>query len=260
MQLSGPSRDIVLTDVAAFFLTVEHGGDAGASFQLNELSLADGTIRKVPLPTGFANPRLVNFGGVPLLYSWNGFGVARFDATSQRFDQLISRVDVGEVVSREEMAQRSGQIGAGAFADHVAVPGAGVFRLSKLGDLQQVLNADLSPVDEAHSISLGPAESVLRLFATTMDDRPGIAVVLKRNGGLQLAYVDALRLSMLGEQALSRGAVPQSFVGSSYNSVFYIDAAVASIKSLSKRSEKAVARLPASLVGTARILWISEGG
>lgn len=260
MQLSGPSRDIVLTDTAAYFLTLEHGGDTGASFHFNQLSLADGAIRQFPLPARFSNPRLVDYGGVPLLYSWNGFGVVKFDSVAGRFEELVSRVDVGDVISREEAGRRSGQIGASAFADHVAVPGAGVFRLSKLGELHRVLNADLSPVDAADSIALGPAENILRLFATTVDERPAIAAVLKTNAETKLVYVDAMRLNVLGERPLGRKAIPQSFLGSTRNTVFYIDRAAESIKALSKRSEKSIARLPAAPDTSARILAVAGGG
>lgn len=259
MQLSGPSRDIVLSDAFAYFLTIKHS-DVGASFHFNQLSLLDGYIRTLPLPARFANPRLTDFEGTPLLYSWNGFGVVRFDPLTQRFEELVSRVDVADVVSKEEMGKRSGKISASAFADHVAVSGAGVFRLSKFGNLHQVLNPDLSPLDADRSMPLGSAENILRLFETTFDDRPAIGVVRKVNGRLQLAYIDAERLSVVGKRVLPRGVVPQSIVGSTHNAVFYIDRSAGSIMRISKHSETMVSRLPAAQVAGARIVAVSGSG
>lgn len=256
MQLSGPSRDIVLSDAFAYFLSIEHS-NVGASFHFNQLSLADGSVRTLPLPRRFANPRLTDFEGTPLLYSWNGFGVMRFDPLTQKFEDLVSRVDVAEVISAEEMAKRSGQISTFAVADHVAVSGAGVFRLSKLGNLHQVLNPELSPIDTDRSIPLGPAENILKLFATSFDDRPAIGVVRKVDDRLRLAYIDAERLSIISERALPGGVVLQSIVGSTHNATFYVDRSAGSIKRITKRAATTVSRLPASQVAGARIVTVS---
>lgn len=256
MQLSGPSRGIVLSDAHAYFLTMKFGA-SGASFRLSQLALANGSIRAVPIPQTFANPRLTDFEGTPLLTSWNGFGVVKFDPATQQFAKLVSRVDVGEVISKEEVGRRSGEIGASAFADHVAVSGAGVFRLSKFGDLHQVLNPDLSPVDRDRSIPLGPATDILRLFPTTSDGRPAIGVVRKVSGRLQLTCIDAEGLSVAWEKALPGGVVPQTVVGSMSGEVFYFDRSEGSIKSISQRSGKELSRLPAAHLIGARILAVS---
>ena len=256
MQLSGPSRGIVLSDSHAYFLTMKFG-DSGASFRLSQLALANGSIRTVPIPKSFANPRLTDFEGTPLLTSWNGIGVVKFDPATQQFEKLVSRVDVGEVVSKEEVGKRSGQIGAGAFADHVAVSGAGVFRLSKFGDLHQVLNPDLTPVDADRSVPLGPAADILRLFPTTSEGRPAIGVVRKVNGRVQLTCIDAEGLSVAWEKALPAGVVPQTVVGSMNGETFYFDRSEGSIKSISKRSGKELSRLPAAHLISARILAVS---
>jgi hypothetical protein len=256
MQLSGPSRGIVLSDSHAYFLTMRFG-DSGASFRLTQLALANGSIRTVPIPKSFANPRLTDFEGAPLLTSWNGIGVVKFDPVTQQFEKLVSRVDVGEVVSKEEVGKRSGQIAAGAFADHVAVSGAGVFRLSKFGDLHQVLNPDLTPVDADRSVALGPAADILRLFPTTSEGRPAIGVVRKVNGRVQLTCIDAEGLSVAWEKALPAGVVPQTVVGSMNGETFYFDRSEGSIKSISKRSGKELSKLPAAHLISARILAVS---
>jgi hypothetical protein len=258
MQLSGTSRGIVLSDAYAYFLTMTFG-TSGASFRLSRLALADGSIRTLPIPQGVANPRLTDFEGTPLLTSWNGFGVVKFDPSTQQFEKLVSRVDVGEVISEEEVGKRSGRINASAFADHIAISGAGVFRLSKLGDLHQVLNPDLSPVDADRSIPVGPAENILRLFPTTSDGRPAIGVVRKVSGRLQLTCIDAERLSVVWNRALPSGAVPQTVVGSMNNEAFYFDRSEGLIKSISKRSDKELSRLPAAHLIDAAILAVSGG-
>jgi hypothetical protein len=257
MQLSGTSRGIVLSDAYAYFLTMTFG-TSGASFRLSQLALADGSIRTLTIPQGFANPRLTDFEGTPLLTSWNGFGVVKFDPSTQEFEQLVSRVDVGEVLSKEEVGKRTGQINASASADHVAVSGAGVFRLSKLGDLHQVLNPDLSPVDADRSIPLGPTENILRLFPTTSEDRPAIGLVRKVGDRLQLECIDAESLSVVWKKTLPGDVVPQTVVGSMNNEVFYFDRSEGSIKRISKRSDRELYRLPKARLIGATILAVSD--
>lgn len=256
MQLSGPSRDIVLSDTFAYFMTLERN-DARASFVLNQLSLADGSIRTHPLPARFANPRLVDFEGTPLVYSWNGFGVVKFDPIAQAFEELVARVDVADVISKEQAATRSGQVNPYAAAEHVAVSGAGVFRLSKLGNLHQVLNPDLSPLDADRWVSVGPAENVLRLFATTFNDRPAIGVLRKVDGKLQLACIDAVSLKVVWEGNVPDGVVADSVVGSRENATFYVDRASGTINSIKQGKAVTVAKLPKPKLFTARIIAVS---
>jgi hypothetical protein len=257
MQLSGPSRDIVLSDSFAYFMTI-HRDDARAAFLLNQLSLADGSLRTHPLPAKFANPRLTDFEGTPLLYSWNGFGVFRFDPVAQGFEELVSRVDVADVISDEKRAARSGQVHPYAFANHVAVSGAGVFRLSTLGSLHQVLNPDMTPLDSDRSIQLGSAENILKLFATTFKDRPAIGVLRRVDGKLRLACLDTMPLKVLWETGLPDGAVVDSVVGSRRNAMFYVDRTSGSIKMITQDKNVNVARLPKSKLFTARLIAVTN--
>jgi hypothetical protein len=257
MQLSGPSRDIVLSDTAAYFMTIERS-DASAAFVLNQLSLADGALQKYPLPARFANPRLVDFEGTPLVYSWNGFGVAKFDAKARGFEELIARVDVADVISKEQAAARAGQVNPYAAAEHVAVSGAGVFRLSKLGNLHQVLNPDLSPLDTDRSVSVGPAENVLRLFATTFKDRPAIGVLRKVDGKLQLGCIDTATLKTVWESNVPDGVVADSVVGSRENVAYYVDRVGGTLNSITQGNDVAVAQLPKPKLFTARIIAVNS--
>ena len=88
-------------------------------------------------------------------------------------------MEVADVISKEQAVTRVGHVNPYAVATHVAVSGAGVFRLSKLGNLHQVLNPDLILLDAGRTISVGSAENVLRLFGTTFNDRPAIGLLRK---------------------------------------------------------------------------------
>jgi hypothetical protein len=270
VQLSGPSRDIVLTDQFAYFVTVRYGtgnasiepNAAGGSFDFNRLSLADGASQSFPLPKECVNPRMVAFGGIPVVYAWEGYGMWKFNSVKPGLDTVVSGEgdDLADIRDREHSLRDTARVPVGAFADYVPVPGTGVFRLTRYGELEQVLNTDLSHMTPPHpSKKVGFAGAVLRAFPGTFDAAPAVGLIRKQDGTLMFVYVDPVTLKTEWRTTLAPGAQPYSLFPSD-NTVFYVDGQKGGIFKLSKDGATLVWKLTGSSADLfdTRILTVSN--
>ncbi len=230
-MLAGPYRGIVLTDDTAYFLTAyvtDHaaaGGNAlGGAFEFNKVTITGGKQQTVPLPKDCKNPRLADFNGVALIYEWNGVNVWKFEAGSNTFDWVVSGQYVTPALIDERTAEAAKTLPRAAFADYVAVVGAGVFRLSKVGKLYQVLDENLATVPvPGKSLDLGPMGSVTRVLRTFYNGQPAIGLVARKNGQTVFAYVDPRNLTIEFQAVLTNNIVPESVYAPPGGAVYYVD-------------------------------------
>jgi hypothetical protein len=247
--LSGPSNDVVLTDDALFYLTVRfediskaQSNPEASLFDLNRLDLASGRVRKIPLPRDCANPRMIAYAGAPVVYAWNGYGVWQFDAIAWQLVQLVSTEDVVEILQDEKEGKLNGRVKHGAWADYAFVADAGAFRLSKLGDLHHVLDADLKPISALPSIHLGSAAD-LKVFSATFEARPVVGVLRKREDSWTVAFLDPVSFETKWETSLGEGAMPNTVFPTADGQLFYVDQYNGSINKASKRGTSAAWQL-----------------
>jgi hypothetical protein len=269
-QLSGPSRDVVLTEQFAYFVTIRYGAGnasiepnaAGGSFDFNRLSLADGSSQSFPLPKECVNPRVVAFGGIPVVYAWEGYGIWKFNSVKPGLDTVVSGEgeELADIRDREHRLRDTGGVPVGAFADYVPVPGTGVFRLTRYGELVQVLNPDLSYMTPPRPAKkVGFAGAVVRAFPGTFDAAPAVGLVHKEEGTLIFEYVDPATLKAQWRTELAPGAQPYSLFPAD-NDVFYVDEQKGGIFKLSKNGTTLVWKLAGTSADLfdARILAVSN--
>lgn len=230
-QLSGPSRDVALTDKFAYYVAVRFGKDGrtleanelGAHFDFYRISLANGRLDRFPLPPECANPRVITFNGVPLVYSWNGYGMWRFDTKRSELTALLLRRDIDDTIVSDD-ADALASTKAGSFADYVAVPSVGLFRISRLGGLKQVLDAGLTRMTVSRAmLNLGQRGDVIRAFPGTADGRPVIGVLIAREDERRFAAIDSLSMRVIREFVLPKEAVLDSVAISRDGAVAYLD-------------------------------------
>ena len=159
--------------------------------------------------------------------------------------QLLSSADITDIDTREKRAERRGILHhPGAYADYVALPGFGFYRLSKLGRLHQVLDAELQPVKPGRpSVKLGPDSAVLKVFAATLDNAPVIGAVRKLSGTTEVVFINPTSLTVVWQAPLSEGVVPES-VTAADNGIMYADQKSDTISELSPNGAKTVWKLP----------------
>jgi hypothetical protein len=237
--MSGPILNLVLSDRFTYFVSHSHreGGaepDRNSNdgiFDLDRVTLADGKLEQFPLPKDCVNPRLVDFQGTPLVYSWEGFGVAKFDVAKRALVMLVSTGDVGDIVAREGNARnlRRGPLTA-IFSDYVAVPGIGAFRLSRVGELQQVLDADLKLVRlPRRTVKVADIGEQPEILLGLFRGAPVIGVVRTLSDHLDFKYFDPATFRVEWEVTLPKSASIPSLYGLSDNALIYLDQATASI-------------------------------
>jgi hypothetical protein len=235
--MSGAILNLVLTERFAYFVSYTWGdGDSaphrnasGGSFDFDRVTLASGKLEQFPLPVECVNPRLVDFEGTPLIYAWEGFGIWKFDGAKQRLVTLVSTRDVGDIAEREGDARYGGR-GKVAAADYVLVPAAGAFRISRLGELQQVLNADLTPVSlPRRTVKVAAVGQNPEMLLGRFHGAPAIGVVRSSSDRLEFEYVDPATFNVEWHTTLPKSAVIPSLYGLSDAAVVYLDQATSSI-------------------------------
>jgi hypothetical protein len=228
LWLSGPSRDVALTDEFAYYASIRYAKDLqspepnelGGNFDLYRVALADGKSDRYPLSPECANPRVVAFAGAPVVYSWNGSRVWVFDPGASPLEALALR-DVAD----EPSATRPGY----HFADYAVIPDVGVFRVSRASVLTQVLDARLQSIGARTTLDLSPRGTVIRIIPAGLGNRPAVGVLIKTESELRYVAVDPASLKVLGELALPQHAVIDSIAVARDGSITYVDQQAATI-------------------------------
>jgi hypothetical protein len=255
-DLSGPAPTLMLTREYAYLVTmtpveIMKRNGLGGIFYLTEVRLRDGVVESIPLAE-IANPRLLDVEGVPVIFAWNGYGFYKFDASTRQIESLVTTSDAQSMAEREKAALRAGKVSG--WANYVVVPGAGAFRLSRLGELHHLLDVFLKPTTTANFLDLGPAKNIRRLFPLYLSDRPELGVLKAHGEELALLYIDPLSLAIEMQMRLPDGVDPHQVAARRDGSVLFIDRRDASLKAASNAGiVKASAQLNGSL-GGARIL------
>jgi len=148
-----------------------------------------------------------------------------------------------------------------ALIQYAPVPAAGVFRLSRLGELDQILDEHLSRFTApTGSVALGPAHDVLALKSGTTSASSAIGVVRRQEGRITFTYLDAFSLDVVWSSDVTQGAIPLSFYTADDGSVFYIDGASGAVIRVSEKDGSSTSwLLPAGQGDSARILSIDLG-
>ena len=264
-QASGTAPDVVLLDDTAYLLA--HAGPlaAGAPYTRNELgggfnllriNLRTGATKVLLLGGAFFNPRLSNYEGVPVVTDWAGYAVARLAPDESGMISVIGPDELSDILPAERSDQARRNLPFNARADYVAVPRAGIFRLSRFGLLHRVAGPDLVALPAPHaSLTLGPAQNKELLLAVTSESGPAIAVVRRAKDQRTLAFIDAATLTVIWERELPPGASPSSMVSAGPDSVLFIDQQKGALIRTSRAGTTVIRELPASQHhGSARIL------
>lgn len=237
-HLQGIVQDLVVTSRYVYFAAIRLNSahqvtlnKLGGRLDLNQIDIADGSIRTFPLPPNCHTARLVDYNGIPLVYAWNGYAVWKLDEATMTLQPLALEQDMPDIVSSESRGCACKyKPGPGPFADDVAVPGAGVFRLSRMGTLQQVLDANLNPVPQPRvsadlGLDLGRDGEFAVLSRGIVDGRPAIGVLGVHGRDTVFQYRDPRTLQIIWEAHLPESATPMG-VGSLAtipNGVLFID-------------------------------------
>ena len=243
--MSGPILNLVLTDQFAYFVSYTHTegesglnrNQSGGIFDLDRVTIADGKLEQFPLPEECVNPRIVDFEGIPLVYSWEGFGVYEFDVAKHRVVTLVSTNDVRDIIDREGDAKYRRQGPATAiFSNYVMVPGAGAFRLSRVGELQQVLNSNLTPTRlPRRTVKVASTGEQPEILPGRFHGVPVIGIVRTLSDRLDFEYVDPVTFNVVWHITLPKSANIPSLYGLSNNTVIYLDQAAASIEKVTEQ-------------------------
>lgn len=271
-DLSGPLRNMLVNDEHAFFPTVRYYGlvplnELGGQYDIVQVSLVDGSLRSIPLPEDCLHPQLAELGGVPVVYAWNGDRAWKLDSANGRVVPILTRDHVADLRAKELAAPRSARGAPRAFIRYAMVSGAGVLRLSTLGELGKILDEDLARVSApAASVWLGPAHDVLALRSGTTHGRPAIGVVRQQEvqrlqqRRVTFSYLDASSLDVVWASDVTQGAIPESFYAADDGSVFYLDVTTGDVVRLSQEEGNSTSwHLPAGQSRSARILSIDLG-
>jgi hypothetical protein len=263
-QASGPAPDIVLVEDAAYLLahTMTLAANAapvrnerGGMFNVLRIALRTGETTVLPLGKEFRNPRLANFDGVPLVTDWAGYAVWRLASDRNSMTSVIEEEHLADILRAERSDETRRKLPFSARADFVAVPGAGVFRMSRFGRLHRVAGAGLEPLPAPHaSLDIGPAQNKEMLLAATSQKDPAIAVVRRTGATRTVTFIDALSLSTLWERELPQGASPWSMLAAGADTVLYIENRQGSLVRTSRDLTSVLRLLPADQVASSRVL------
>lgn len=252
--MSGAILNLVLTDQYAYFVSYTYTEESGRSlnqrgglFDLDRVTIADGKLEQFPLPEDCVNPRIVDFDGIPLVYSWEGFGVYKLDVAKRSVVTLVSTNDVSDIIDREGAARYRRQGPATAiFSDYVMVPGAGAFRLSRVGELQQVLDGNLTPTHlPRRTLKVASTGEQPEILPGRFHGAPVIGVVRTLKDHVDFKYIDPATFNVEWEITLPGSTNIPSLYGLSNNAVIYVDQATASIDKVTEQGTMALRKVSA---------------
>jgi len=263
--LSGAAPDIVLLGEAAYLLThasiLEPGqaivrNSRGGMFNVVRIALRTGETRMLPLGNVFANPRLCDFGGIPVVTDWAGYSVWRLAPNGKNFIAVIGKDELSDILPAESPERVGTSLPYNARADFVAVPGAGVFRLSKFGLLHRVADPDLKALPAPHaSMPVGPAQDIERLLSVTAERKPAIALVRRQKDKRTIIFIDATTLTEIWERELPEGISSYTLVALGPDALVGIDTGKHALVRVSRDRAAVLAALPETRqYGNAHIL------
>jgi hypothetical protein len=210
----GVVQDLVVTPRYVYFTAIRLNSarqvslnSLGGRLDLNQINLADGTLKSFPLPSTCHTARLVDFDGVPLVYAWNGYGVWKLDESTMTLIPMVQERDVEDIVAGERGDCGCKRSGPGPFADDIAIPGAGVFRVSRAGKLQQILDAHLGLVSQPRpsvdlGLDLGRDGQFASLSRSTVNGHAAIGILGMRGGEMRFEYRDPSSLQVTWQARL----------------------------------------------------------
>ena len=262
-DVSGPLRNVLVTDTHAFIPTMRVYAtvplnELGGQYDIMQMSLVDGSLRLIPLPEDCVGPQLAEIGGVPVVYTPGRDRVWRLDSADGRVVGILGTDDVADLRAKEADGLRRAPGTPRALIHYSIVPAAGAFRLSRLGELEQVLDEHLARLSgPTGSVALGPAHEVLGLKSGTTSASSAIGVVRRQEGKITFTYLDAFSLDVVWASDVTQSAIPLSFYPADDGSVFYIDSVTGAVVRLSQNNGSSTTwQLPRGQGDSARILSI----
>jgi hypothetical protein len=263
-NLSGAVPDIVLVDDAAFVLThswplsasaTPVRNERGGFFNLARIALRTGRTTLLPISDVVANPRLASFDGTPVVLAWAGYSVLKLSADGESVDTVIDRATLFSQLPEERAERERRTLPFNARADYVAIPGGGIFRMSKLGMLQRVADTRLSALRPPFaSLALGPAQFHERLLAMESSKEPAIAVVRREQDVRTLTVIDGAALTEKWRRDLPLAVSSWSLVAAGDDTLLGIDAENAAVVRITRGGIETVSALPRGAHHHARIL------
>lgn len=231
-QLSGPTNNVVIADGAAFFPAILQSADGnsvktnelGGDFDLNIVELVNGSTKRVPLPKECSNPRLLSLNNIVLVYSWNGTDLWAYDKRSNKLRRIVEKQDL---VKRGDV---SAEVGGNVLvpSEYFILPSKGVFRVSKLGFVNRILDSRLSldenEIDDGTELE---AAGVIRVLPTSSSAGSAIAIVKRVDGETKLFVQDSLKKGdRQAEMNLPETVMPDSLLALNDGTFVYIDGGV----------------------------------
>jgi hypothetical protein len=264
-DVSGPL--MVVTEGHAFFPAMRLSWEAlapappnqlGGQYDIIQMSLTDGSLRSIPLPADCLYPLLAELGRELVVYTPNSDKAWVLDSATARFVRVQSSDDVAELRTEEAVGLRRARGTPHALVRYAIVPRAGAFRLSKLGVLNQTLDANLAKIGvPPEPIELGPAHDVLGLLPAESNGLSVIGVVRRQQGRVTFSYLDGYSLGVAWETDIAPGAIANSFYAARDGSAYYIDRKTGAVNRLSQKDGRSTSwRLQPGQSDAARILSI----
>jgi hypothetical protein len=246
--MSGATLNLVLTDRFAYFVswrlypdgTGPARNEDGGVFYLNRVAVPDGKLEQYPLPEECVNPRIVDFAGVPVIHAWAGFGVWKFDEVKHSVVTLVSAADVRDITAHEGnvAGKRAGPKSA-VISSYVMVPGAGAFRLSRVGELQQVLNADLTLANLPRpTLKVASSGEQPEILLGKFHGSPAIGVARVLGDHIDFKYIDPTTFVVLWDTVLPQDAFIPSIYAQIDDALVYLDRTSGAIERSSPHGTK----------------------
>lgn len=271
-RVSGPSLGIITSGGYAYFASICYGPDrstvapneAGGAFDFNRVSLTDGKHERYPLPVAVRDPRIANYNGVPLIYSWNGPNIWKFEIATDSLVQVVSQLDIedtivapGDAPIPEDLPSR--------FTDYVVLPGAGVYRFSRFGVLSPVLNSDLSLLSSPDAgvavKDVGVSGRVSKVFASSVNDKTYIGIMSAGTSHIEIRLVDPQSMRTAKEFSLPATAVAATTLVSRDGLVYFVDGEGGSVNQVSQEAAtdlRVIVGEQSKAIHDARILSVDD--
>jgi hypothetical protein len=257
--LNGLVNEVVIANDSVYFpslhwlteraLELNADGDA---MHLSALSLKDGTARSFPLEHS-SNPHVAAYGDGLLLYEGPGDRLRTFDVDTHSFVVLQS-ARVTDTAREERDALRQRRIDYSSATRYVVMPGHGVFRLSRFGRLEQVLDKNLQDPMDARFVDFGSLGSFRGIVSTRDSDSPAACIAYEQPDVFKIRCADLRSLQVTQTFSLPKTVDIEGLSLADDGDVSYWDRSSGALTKRSNSGEKVLTHISPEANSMVRIL------
>src|SRR4029453_11183472 len=144
----------------------------------------------------------------------------------------LGPAELSNVLEAERSASAAGQVPQGTFAAFVVVPRAGIFRVSRMGELQKVVtpslaressSAETNAIGNSRGKRIAEGPNLLKIYPATYNGRPAIGVLRKREEKTYLGYLDPATRNLLWQWPVPSGVLPHSVFAAPDGASYYVN-------------------------------------